>query len=86
MTEDLFPSAPEPANVSQEGRISTTSPTPWRVEHQRHSDGWSILSIRDAEGHYIVNMIPHPGDDDRHRRNAKMIVEAVNKQNLRGLD
>lgn len=61
-------------------RTQIPNPRPWRVE--RWSDGKggaSGISILDAEGCAVANMIPQCGFDNE-MANAKELVEAVNSK------
>lgn len=54
------------------------SPGPWTVERWKGKDGSpNGISIKDANGLFIANMIQQPGDNEY--ANACRIVSAVNQ-------
>ena len=54
------------------------SPRPWKLVSERDgATGWKGLSIVDAEGLVVANMVGDPFHDSE-RASARLIVEAVN--------
>jgi hypothetical protein len=64
--------------VAQERPNGDISPTPWRVERVKMKDGYRRLSILDANGHAVANLVMRP-DADNEMHNARAIVAAINE-------
>jgi hypothetical protein len=52
------------------------SPGPYTVEHQGDKNGWRGISIKDANGHFIANMVMQPGAENE-MANAQFLASSA---------
>ena len=79
---NLFTTTTQAADTSREKRNIDASPRPWSVERWKGKHGDAGISIKDANGVFIANMVFQAADNEM--ANARLLVDAVNAEFVKG--